>query len=181
MDDAAAIGRCAAGDREAFRFLVGRYEREALGHAVAILGNQEDACDAVQDTFLDAFQQLQRCDPSRRFYPWFYVMLRNRCFKLLAAREKRMRPRDRAVILDGRASRASAEAGDLEQALHGLAPEERELLTLKYLDGLTYDDLATRLGIPRGTVMSRLYHARRRLRGKLAPGHEPPGTGATDT
>ena len=56
----------------------------------------------------------------------------------------------------------------LEQALLELSSEERELVTLKHLDGLSYEELAERLEIPKGTVMSRLYHARKRLREKLA-------------
>jgi RNA polymerase sigma-70 factor (ECF subfamily) len=56
----------------------------------------------------------------------------------------------------------------LEMALHSLTHEEREIVCLKYFDGLSYDELATHLQIPRGTVMSRLFNARRRLQGKLA-------------
>ena len=60
------------------------YQAEAIGHAIAILGNREDAMDAVQEAFIDAFQALDRLDLTRRFYPWFYVILRNRCYKLAA-------------------------------------------------------------------------------------------------
>jgi RNA polymerase sigma factor (sigma-70 family) len=81
MDDRAAIERCMAGDNDAFRHIVERYQGQAIGHAVAILGNGEDALDAVQEAFIDAFQALGRLDLSRRFYPWFYVVLRNRCYK----------------------------------------------------------------------------------------------------
>jgi len=169
MDDAAAIGRSLAGEREAFRHLVERYESEALAHAATILGNREDARDAVQEAFLDAFRKLAQYDHSRRFYPWFYTILRHRCLKLLAARVRQLPGTSPAVeILARPVDSAPEDVGALEPALHGLASEERELLTLKYLDGLTYDELAQRLGIPRGTVMSRLYHARRRLRERVA-------------
>jgi len=89
MDDQAAIQRCRAGDNEAFRHVVEHYQSEAIGHAIAILGNREDAMDAVQEAFIDAFQALDRLDLTRRFYPWFYVILRNRCYKLVAGRKKR--------------------------------------------------------------------------------------------
>ncbi len=75
MDDSAAIERCQNGDREAFRYLVECYQGQAVGHAVAILGNREDALDAVQEAFIDAFKALARFDRTRRFYPWFYVLL----------------------------------------------------------------------------------------------------------
>ena len=78
MDDVAAIAECLGGDREAFRHLVERYQTEALGHALTIVGDREDALDVVQEAFLDAYRALDRFQSSRKFYPWFYVMLRNR-------------------------------------------------------------------------------------------------------
>jgi RNA polymerase sigma-70 factor (ECF subfamily) len=81
MQDAHAIRRCRQGDTEAFRHLVERYQRRALAHARSLTGNDADAADAVQDAFLDAFRHLGRFDEAREFYPWFYVILRNRCFK----------------------------------------------------------------------------------------------------
>ncbi len=89
MDDSTAIEKCRRGDKEAFRYLVERYQNQAVGHAVAILGNREDALDVVQEAFIDAFQALDRFDRARRFYPWFYVLLRNRCFKLAATAKRR--------------------------------------------------------------------------------------------
>jgi RNA polymerase sigma-70 factor (ECF subfamily) len=88
MDDESAIRACIAGDRQAFRHLVERYQSRAIGHAIGILGNREDALDAVQDAFIDAFQALVRFDLSRSFYPWFYVILRNRCYKSVSARRR---------------------------------------------------------------------------------------------
>src|SRR5436190_23564722 len=85
MDDSIALKNCLDGDRESFRYLVERYQNQAVGHATALLGNREDAKDAVQEAFVDAFRALDKFDASRRFYPWFYVLLRNRCFKMLAA------------------------------------------------------------------------------------------------
>lgn len=161
MDDGAAIERCRRGERDAFRFLVARYQSQAFGHAIAILRNREDALDCLQEAFLDAFQALSRFDAGRRFYPWFYILLRNRCYKL-ANRRREGAPLDEATLL--------AKAGqhpELEQALHSLDADERELITLRHLDGLSYAELAERLEIPVGTVMSRLYHARRKMRARL--------------
>jgi RNA polymerase sigma-70 factor, ECF subfamily len=169
MDDLAAIRRCRGGERDAFRHLVGRYQAQAISHASAILGNKEDALDAVQEAFLDAFQSLDRFDMSRRFYPWFYVVLRNRCFKLLAARKSREAASlEDTVILAPQADRSPEEILNLERALMGLSAEDREVVTLKHLDGLSYEEIAARLEIPLGTVMSRLYNARRRLRDRLS-------------
>jgi len=168
MDDSVAIERCKAGDKEAFRHLVERYQAEAIGHAVAILANREDALDAVQDAFLDAYQALGRFDTSCKFYPWFYTILRNRCFKLAARRKKNVGlALDDIVILAPVSDVTPEDRVTLERALRELSAAERELLTLKHLDGLSYQELAERLEIPLGTVMSRLYHGRKRLREKL--------------
>ena len=81
MDDAEAIRRCREGEVEAFHHLVHRYQRRALAHARALTGNDADAADAAQSAFMDAFRHLRRFDETREFYPWFYVLLRNRCYK----------------------------------------------------------------------------------------------------
>jgi RNA polymerase sigma-70 factor (ECF subfamily) len=171
MEDTDAIRRCRRGEIDAFRHLVDRYQRRALTHARA-LTSAADA-DMVQTAFLDAFRQLERFDETREFYPWFYVLLRNRCFK----HWRRTRDRAADVRSGEMASRRDVsveEVYDLRRALRRLEPADRELLVLKHLDGWTYDALAERLDIPRGTVMSRLFHARRRLKELLCelPGEQ---------
>ena len=169
MDDPTAIQLLQAGDREAFRHLVERYQTQAVGHALAILGNREDALDAVQAAFIDAFQALDRFDLSRRFYPWFYIILRNCCYKLAAGRARRETgSTDELEMLAPTPGLTSEETMLLERALRELPPAERELLTLRHLDGLSYEELAMRLSVPQGTIMSRLYQARKHLRRRLA-------------
>ena len=167
MDDAEAIKRCQQGDREAFRHLVERYQKRAVAHAVAILFNRDDAEDAVQEAFIDAFKAVGTFDTSRTFYQWFYVLLRNRCYKL-TARRRPTESLDEALLLAPQQGITDDTRLALEKALHSLTPEEREIVSLKYFSGLSYDELAMHLQIPRGTVMSRLFYARQRLQGKLA-------------
>ncbi len=169
MDDQTAIEKCMAGDSDAFRHVVEHYQAEAIGHATAILGNYEDALDAVQEAFIDAFQALDRLDLNRRFYPWFYVILRNRCYKLAHVRKKReMGNPEEMEILAPAATINREDSILLEQTMLALPAEDRELITLRHLDGLSYQELAERLEVPQGTVMSRLFHARKRLRERLA-------------
>jgi RNA polymerase sigma-70 factor (ECF subfamily) len=171
MDDSLAIQTCLAGDWEFFRQLVDKYQARAVGHALAIMGNREDALDAVQEAFLDAFRALGRFDHERQFYPWLYTILRNRCFKMLAGRERLEVSNLEEIqteILAPASGLSPEELLALERALLALSPEDRELITLKSLDGLSYRELAERLGIAEGTVMSRLYYARQRLREVLA-------------
>lgn len=167
MDDAEAIKKCQQGDREAFRHLVERYQRRAVAHAMAILLNRDDAEDAVQDAFIDAFRAIGTFDTSRTFYPWFYVLLRNRSYKITAGRRP-TESLDEAVLLASQQGVADDTRLALEKALRSLTREEREIVLLKHFSGLSYDELAMHLQIPRGTVMSRLFYARQRLQGKLA-------------
>ena len=166
MDDAAIIERCLKGEKDAFRFLVERYQAQAVGHSRAILSNREDALDATQEAFIDAFQALKKFDLTRRFYPWFYVLLRHRCYKLMAKKHEAENI-DEAIIIAPQAGVSGEERIALERALRSLSSEDREIITLKYLDGFSYDEIAELLEIPRGTLMSRLFYARRQLQAKL--------------
>lgn len=182
MEEQRAIELCLKHrDPIGFEFLVNKYRREAFFHAYRILGNHEDALDACQDAFARAFAAIPRLTELSAFYPWFYRILRNRCLNLLARRRTSDRYRNRPAGADDsvalppdepREALAKAEEQQLvRQALAGLPPAEREILVLKYLQGHSYHEIAARLGIPRGTVMSRLYHARLALR--EACGGEP--------
>jgi RNA polymerase sigma-70 factor (ECF subfamily) len=168
MDDAAAIEHCRGGERDAFRYLVERYQKEAIMHALAILRHREDALDAVQEAFLTAFRTLHRFNSTCPFYPWLYTILRNRCYKLLDLRRRQTAQAvDGLEVLARRSDSSSARNTELlEQAMARLSPQDRELIMLKHQDGLRYRDLAALLNIPAGTVMSRLHQARTRLRQK---------------
>lgn len=167
MDDATAIEKCKAGETDAFRHVVERYQRQAVGHAISILLRPEDAQDAAQEAFIDAFRSLKDFDISRPFYPWFYVLLRNRCYKLASRRRKEIDIDDSEAVFIQQAGLPVEERIGLQTALVSLGKEAREILTLKYIDGLSYDELAEMLQVPKGTVMSRLFHARRRLQQRL--------------
>ena len=167
MDDAEAIERCQRGERESFRHLVERYQKRAVAHAMVILFNSDDAEDAVQEAFIDAFKAIGTFDTSRTFYQWFYVLLRNRCYKL-TGRRRPTESLDEASLLASNPRMADETRLLLEKALRSLTREEREIVSLKYFSELSYDEIAAHLQIPRGTVMSRLFYARQRLQGKIS-------------
>lgn len=174
MDEQRAIQLCVKHrDPVGFEFLVQKYRREAFSHAFALLGNQEDALDACQDSFAKAFAAIPRLRALPQFYPWFYCILRNRCLNLLARRQTSDRYRE-SEQLEAAHAMDTAHPGSLvelreeqqrvHRALESLKPEHREILVMKYVQEHHYDEIASLLGIPRGTVMSRLYHARIALR-----------------
>jgi RNA polymerase sigma-70 factor (ECF subfamily) len=161
MDDAAAARACRTGNTEAFRHFVERYETRALAHARILTRNGADAADATQDAFVDAFRHLGAFDPARPFYAWFYVLLRNRCLKQKSRRGTRS---ESGELPEPRVEPGvSAEQLDLWRAIHRLTADEGELVVLKHIEGWTYEELSAALGVPRGTVMSRLHAARQRL------------------
>ncbi|HLY12510.1 MAG TPA: RNA polymerase sigma factor [Planctomycetota bacterium] len=174
MNDRDAIRDCLDGRWESFRFLVERYEREALGHAVALCGVLDTAKDCVQEAFIDAFQSLSRFDTERSFYPWFYTLLRNRCFKHRSRESRKAPVFDPTAFLEPPSGPGESERELLDEALGKMDAAEREILLLKYLDGLRYREISERLDIPMGTVMSRLFNARRSLRKHLDACKERP-------
>lgn len=174
MDEEKAIQLCLKDrDPSGFEFLVQKYRREAFGHAFALMGNQEDALDACQDAFAKAFAAIPALRQLPQFYPWFYCILRNRCLNLIDRRrtsdryrqeqhsqpERHIDPITPRTVLNQREDQERVQA-----ALARLAPEHREILLMKYAQEHSYDQIANLLALPRGTVMSRLYHARLALR-----------------
>lgn len=160
-------------DPVGFEFLVQKYRREAFAHAFALLGNQDDALDACQDSFARAFASIPRLQELPQFYPWFYRILRNRCLNLIARRQTSDRYREAQrqeadetleAATPGHVLEQREEREQVQRALALLKPEHREILAMKYVQDLRYEEIAGLLGIPRGTVMSRLYHARLALR-----------------
>ena len=160
-DDTAAALACRTGDVDAFRHFVDRYQARALAHARLLTRNDGDAEDATQEAFVDAFRHLRGFDPARPFYAWFYVLLRNRCFKQTSRRGTRAEsgelcaPRIQPDV--------SEQHLDLWRAVGRLPPADAEIIVLKHIEGWTYDELSRLLGVPAGTIMSRLYAARKRL------------------
>ena len=176
MDDVAAVQLCLEGDTDAFRRLVQRYQDRALGHALAILRNRDDAQDAVQEAFLNAHRALRTFDRERAFYAWFYAILRNCCYKLLARRRTDAVESAALDLLEAPGLPVDDRLA-IERALAALSPNDREIVTLRHLDGLSYAELAAALDVPVGTVMSRLFNARKRLRDDLTRGLPPQPTG----
>jgi RNA polymerase sigma-70 factor, ECF subfamily len=174
MDERSAIHLCLKHrDPVGFDFLARKYRREAYVHAAALLDNEQDALDACQDAFARAFRAMPQLSSLEQFYPWFYCILRNRCFNLIARRQTTERYREVAQQDAESAGETSSPSQSLEQqeereqiraALTLLSPEHREVLAMKYWEERTYEQIAGLLGIPRGTVMSRLFHARIALR-----------------
>lgn len=174
--DRELILRAQAGESAAFGDLVAQYMRRAYFAALGLTGNVDDALDLSQEAFARAFRARKTIDPDRPFYTWFYQILRRLCFNHVRDRRvRRVRLGEAAPWLAAEAD-LRAPLSDphvalereeqrcrVQQAIDRLADREREVLVLKEFEGLRYREIADLLGIPIGTVMSRLYSARRHL------------------
>ena len=171
------IRKCKSGDTRFYEPLVRAYEPSGLRLAVAMMGNVEDAKDALQDAFVKTFKSLHRFDLRKPFGPWFFQILRNQCRDMLRSRKARFkmetvdeRLETRPADLEGgpeRAHQRTAARETLWKGLERIGEEHREILVLKELQGFRYSEIAEILDIPEGTVASRLYHARHALKDAL--------------
>ncbi len=169
------IERWRKGDKRAFEKLVKRHMADAYLTALGFTGNPEDARDLSQDAFVKAFQARRQFDPERPFYPWLHRILKNHCLNFLKRVRKKTEPLYFNEALDNERF-ASARPSPLEQleknerirllraAIDRLSAEHREVIILKNFRGLSYREMADVLNTPIGTVMSRLYYARKMLK-----------------
>jgi RNA polymerase sigma-70 factor (ECF subfamily) len=175
------VDQAAAGDRTAQRELFERHRDAAYRVALRITGRSEDALDAVQDAFIRALTRLDDFNRQAGFRTWLLRIVSNRALDLLRARKVRL-----AMPLDGSEDERGKQLADpnpapgpveqlerrelgrrLREAIGSLPPEQRAVLALYATGEMSYAEIAEALGVPIGTVMSRLYHARRRLHAML--------------
>lgn len=199
--DAELVTKARRGDVRSYGALVERYKERAYMIALGFVGSPEDAMDLSQEAFVKAFRSLRTFREGQAFYPWFYAILRNTCFNHLRRTRTRRETSLEAAretgfdVPDGGPGPAeSAERGEMRALvrfeLDRLDPVHKEILLLRHFEELSYKEIAAVLGCPLGTVMSRLYAARRALRARMAKYFEearpsataagPAGAGADD-
>jgi RNA polymerase sigma-70 factor (ECF subfamily) len=180
-DDRQLIADCLAGRREAFGKLVSRYQTRLYNAIIRLVDNPDDAADVVQDAFLNAYQSLGSFKGDAEFFTWLYRIGFNTAISL--KRKKRaivsldangpvggIDPDDPSdYIKPGAALERSEEERQLQEAMNRLSHEHREVLVLKDIEGLKYEVIAEILGVPIGTIRSRLHRARLELRDLLPP------------
>jgi RNA polymerase sigma-70 factor (ECF subfamily) len=187
-DDRRLVDRCQKGDKDAFRILFVRYHRRAYGLALGVVHNPDTALDVVQEAFLKAHKHIVSFEGSSSFYTWLYRIVMNVAIDHL-------RKQQRSPVMDydetvGHLDE-SALAGDepilprllagrpdqelrrkelrekLDAALARLSPNHRAVLVLREVDGLSYEEMAKVMKCSKGTIMSRLFHARRYMQKHL--------------
>ena len=185
-DDSELVDRARDGDAEAFRVLFERYHRRAYSLALGVVRNPDDALDVVQDAFIKAHRHLGKFKGSSSFYTWLYRIVMNLSIDHLR-KHKRNRKVDwtegvgqdlsgvgeesllpRILGQNPGKSAVRAEIRDkIAEALDTLSDNHRAVLIMREIDGLSYQEMAEAMGCSKGTIMSRLFHARKNMQKML--------------
>ena len=169
------VQRWLKGEKTAYGEMVRGYMSDAYLIALGFAGNSEDARDLSQDAFIKAYEARAQFEEGRPFYPWFYRILRNRCLNFIRRESKKHESLFYGDDLDRErfpsATPSALESLEKEErvrllhaAIAKLSFEHREVIVLKNFNGYSYERIARTLEIPIGTVMSRLYYARKTLK-----------------
>lgn len=174
--DAVIVARVLRGDVEAFRTLVERYRDRYARYAFHMLGNREDAEEALQDAFTRAYRSLARCEDPERFGAWLFRILVNRCRTVGARRGRRARTfvSDDAALLEAahdHPADRTAWREEIDRALARLRPEQREAFLLKYVEDLGYDEMSQLTGVGVSALKMRVMRACDRMRELLSEVH----------
>jgi RNA polymerase sigma-70 factor (ECF subfamily) len=183
VDDHDLVFAARKGDRDAFKTLFERYHRRAYALAFGVLRHPDDALDVVQDAFIKAHKYLDKFEGNSSFYTWLYRIVMNLAIdhlrkhrrvkpveldesRLEDAAESSLLPR----ILGGNPSRSLMDKQiriRIDQALEELSENHRSVLVMRELEGLSYEEMAQTMGCSKGTIMSRLFHARKNMQKRL--------------
>lgn len=195
-DDHDLVQRVQAGDSAAFRALYDKYHRRAFAVAMGVVKNQDDALDVVQEAFVKVHKNIHKFQGSSSFYTWLYRIVMNASIDHVrkVSRRKNLDFDERALheesevagdgalvptVSNANPGRAALrrELGDsIRAALESLPEHHRAVIVLREIEGMSYEEMAESLGVPKGTIMSRLFHARKKMQAALAPylsGEEP--------
>jgi len=180
------IQRCKSGDRKAFGELVIKYQERIFATTYRLLGNYEEARDITQDAFINAYQSLKKFKEESSFYTWLYRIAINLCYHKFRSREYQKTSQTQSLNEleepeEGQALRAVAitketprqiliqkETMDtIRKAIATLKKRYYQVVVLRDIEGLSYEEISHLLNCPVGTVMSRLHRARLLLKKKL--------------
>jgi RNA polymerase sigma-70 factor (ECF subfamily) len=171
LDEPLLVLRCQLGDEPAFTELIRRYGPRIHYYLKKMLGNPDRTDDALQELWIDVFRSLPKLREPAAFRGWLYRLARDRAFRTI--RSAKPPPQDLADIeiadeSDNDDETFSPEdAAMIHQTLDKLVPEHREVLLLRFVESMSYTQIASVVGCELGTVRSRIFYAKRALKEKL--------------
>lgn len=161
LADEELVRRHLAGDRQAFSILMQRHERRVFNLAYRMLGRREEAADASQDVFVTCLRKLGGFRGTSAFSTWLHRVTLNVCYDALRRRSREDVVEEVPQPSEGfDLAEATAVAVDVHRALQRVAEDFRAVLILHDVQGLPYDQIAEAIGVPVGTVKSRLHRGR---------------------
>ncbi len=173
LTDEQLAAQVLAGDSQAFAQIVERYQKQIFALAYRLGGDYDEAKDLAQESFIRIYNELHRYDPSRRFFPWMYRVAHNCCVNQLQKRPRESAPleelaeltpaEDRTVMPEARYAGLELNQA-INQALQELPEHYRVPIVLKYLEGLSYQQISQQLDLPESTIESRLFRGRTMLK-----------------
>lgn len=169
-DEADLMARFAAGDEQAVRAVYDRYAGPIFTVAMATLGKRDLADEAVQATMLNAWRGANSFDPSKALAPWLYAIARRAAVDIYRRESRAARPTEvgeQQPAVESLSFERTWEAWEVRSALTQLPDDEREIVRLSHLMGMTHREIADRLNVPLGTVKSRSARAHQRLAARL--------------
>jgi RNA polymerase sigma-70 factor, ECF subfamily len=182
-EDRVLISQARTGSSEAFRSLVERHQRRAFAIAIGLVRDENDAREIVQEAFLRVYRGLESFEGTSSFFTWLYRIVTNLSIDLMRKPSRReTEPLDHAALdeagdsllvsrLDGADPAAVVRRGEIrkriEAALDELPPYHRGVIVMREVEGMSYEEMADAMGVSKGTIMSRLFHARRKLQRAL--------------
>lgn len=160
-------------DAEVFETLFRGYDKRVYYTALRYLGKAEDAADITQEVFLRAWRHINSLDPNRAVFPWLFRITRNLCInkcKKRSSTEIGLEFPEHTMGKDAVEENVLAKEAqkEVKDAILNLPDKYREIIILKHYDECSYEEMAEILDIPKGTVMSRLYNARKMLKERLS-------------
>jgi RNA polymerase sigma-70 factor, ECF subfamily len=178
IGDAECVKRVQRGDTESFEILVRRHQNTTFNLIYRFLGDYDEATDTAQEVFLSVYKSIQQFRGDATFSTWLYRIAFNhastRRKSLNSKLQRQVALEDDAVLVDcGDNPESSAERKEIQQrvqqALNSLDGDDAQIILLRDLQDVSYEDIAQTLDVPIGTVKSRLHRARQALRTSLAP------------
>src|SRR5687767_10980238 len=169
VSDAAVVQRILAGDGDAYAILVGRYRDRYARFAIHMLGNRDDAEEALQDAFVRGYRSLARCEDPDKFGAWLMQILVNRCRTHGGRRGRREKTfvHDEVAMMGaatGHPAESAAWREEIQRALEQLDPMQREAFLLKHVEDLSYEEIAELTGVGVSALKMRVKRACDRLR-----------------
>jgi RNA polymerase sigma-70 factor, ECF subfamily len=168
LNDELLVLRCQEGDTEAFELLVGRWQRRLWRHAWRLTGDESAAWDAIQEAWIGISRGIGRLADAAAFPAWAYQIVSNKCRDSVRREQRRREATETYSEWMQRAGQdasvAEEQHSDLREALEQLSGPDRAVISLRYEEEFGTAEIACILGVPEGTVKSRLFYARQRLR-----------------